>query len=122
MYAFFLVAGALALVFPPQSIESALISVLVYAWAGFLFLGGLISFIGVVRDSIAGENIGIPLLSSANAIFGTALFSYGVSSAATAIGCVFWGIAFGLLPRWFEVRYHLRVAMSIPEEEGNGDE
>lgn len=115
MYAFFLVAGVFAYIYPTQVILNALQSSLTYVWASFLTVGGLLSFGGIIQDSLVGEAIGNPLLSSSNAIFGMALFFYGSSSASAAIGCIFCGVAFGLLPRWFEVLEFLRISKESPD-------
>jgi len=110
MYGFFVVAGVLAFIYPTRAILDALQTYLVYLWSSFLFLGSVLSLYGALRDRYSGEIIGLPLLATANAIFGTALLAYGSSPAAYAIGCIFWGIGFGLLGRWFEMKAILKIA------------
>lgn len=117
MYLFFLIAGVFAMAYPTQVILTALQASLAYVWSGFLIAGGLASSLGSLRGRISGEIIGNPLLAASNAIFGGALFGYGQSAASIAIGCIFWGISFGLGARWFDVR----VLAKISEETSNGD-
>jgi len=110
MYSFYVVAGVLAFIYPTRAILDALQIYLAYLWSSFLFFGSALSLYGSLRDRISGEIVGLPLLATANAIFGTALLAYGVSPAAYAIGLIFWGVGFGLVGRWFEMKAILKIA------------
>lgn len=113
MYSLFLVAGVIAFFYPAQSIMNALQSGLVYTWAAFLAGGGGTSLYAAVRNKWSGEMIGLPMLSAANAIFGSAVVAYGSSNASYAIGLIFWGIAFGLFGRWLELRRLVKRAQEV---------
>jgi hypothetical protein len=103
-YAFFLLAGIVALFAPSQLIVNALIEVLAYAWATFLTAGGGLCFGGKLKGNWAGEILGLPLLSAASYIFGILLLVRGSSSAAIAIGAMFCGVGTMMVGRWVEIR------------------
>lgn len=102
-YLFFLLAGIVAFFAPAQIVERVLVEVLVYAWASFLIVGGGLCLGGKVRGNWVGEIIGLPLLATANYIFGILLFAESETTAAIAIGGVFLGIGTSLIGRWIEL-------------------
>lgn len=115
MYAFYVIAGALTFIYPTQAILDALQSAFIYLWSIFIFGGSSLSLYGSLRDRFSGEVIGLPLLSAGNAIFGTALVGYGKTSAAVAVGLIFWGIACGMIGRWIEMRALVRIAREVQD-------
>jgi hypothetical protein len=117
MYILFTIAGIFAFIYPTQVIMSAVQISLAYLWAGFLVAGGLSSGYGSLRGRLAGETIGIPLLAASSAIFGGALFGYGQTSASFSIGCVFWGLAFGLGARWLDVKNLVKISQEVSNGE-----
>lgn len=103
-YVFFLLAGIVALLSPSQLVAQTLVEILVYAWASFLMAGGALCFIGKLRNTWAGEIVGLPLLSAASYVFGILLWMAGTSAAAIAIGGMFIGVGTAFVGRWIELR------------------
>jgi len=116
-YFLFMVSGVFAFFFPAQVITSALQGTAVYVWASFLTTGGGMSLYSPLRNNWRGELVGLPLLSAANAIFGTALIGYGTTNAASAVGLAFWALGLLLLGHWVELRGKTRIARRV----GNGN-
>ncbi len=110
MYLFYLIAGILVTLYPSQVILSAMQSGIAYMWSSFLIVGSLSSLYGILRDTWTGEIVGIPLVGSANAIFGIALIGYGTTTVADGIGCIFLGISFGLVGRWDDKRKVAKIS------------
>lgn len=115
-YACFTFAGVVAFFSPSQLIASTLIKVFVYGWASFLTAGGGLCFIGKTRDSWAGEIVGLPMLSTANLIFGFLLLSQRPTSASIAIGGMFCGVGIALISRWVEMRRLAKVNEGVNRE------
>lgn len=114
MYVTYLAAGILFAIYPSQAILTALQASIAYVWSAFLIAGSGVSLYGIVRDSWAGEIVGIPLVASSNAIFGVVLIAYGKTSAADAFGSIFIGVSFGLLGRWIETRKIAKISQEPP--------
>jgi hypothetical protein len=100
-YVMMAMAGALSFAIPVSSIE-ATTGWLVYLWAAFLLLGGILSGWGAVTDRWIGELLGLPLISSAFAVYFVVLglaFTLRGSVASLALG----GIAAFAFARWQDV-------------------
>lgn len=103
-YFLFLLAGIVAFFAPAQTLERALLEILVYLWAGFLTLGSALCLFGKLRGTWAGEIVGLPCLSAASYIFGLLLLIAGTTTAAIAIGGMYCGVGTALVGRWIELR------------------
>ena len=104
-YLFFTLAGIVAFFSPSRIIVSALVQILVYVWCSFLIVGGGLSLGSKIRNTWAGEIIGLPLLSTASYVFGILLFVRGTSSAAIAVGGIMLGLGTAFVGRWIELRH-----------------
>jgi hypothetical protein len=94
-------AGGVAFAIPVSSIKSST-GWLVYMWALFLLVGGLLCGYGAVTDRWIGELAGLPLISSAWGVYFVVLaLSRTVSGAAAALA--FGAVALILLARWQDV-------------------
>jgi hypothetical protein len=87
-YAMMAAAGATAFAIPVRSIHAAT-GWLVYLWAGFLLLGGLLCMLGAATDRWIGELVGLPLISSAWAVY------FVVLTLALSVRGIAAGLAFG---------------------------
>jgi hypothetical protein len=93
--------------------------------AGFLVVGGTLSFIGSAFERWWGEYMGIPLLASSFMVF--ALISSAaawdtVPLIAASNFCMLMSVALGLLSRWRDARAIYRLAFHLserPSEEAN---
>jgi hypothetical protein len=100
-YAMMAAAGAVAFAIPVGSIQSAT-GWLVYLWAAFLLVGGILCSAGALTDRWIGELIGLPLISSAFGVYFVVLglaFTPRAAAAALAFGAV----ALFLWARWYDV-------------------
>lgn len=102
-YLFFLLSGIIAFFVPVQIVDRELVEGLVYLWAIFLTAGGALCLLGKLRNTWAGELVGLFPLSAANYIFGSLLLLEGTSSAAIAIGAMFMGVGTAFVGRWVEL-------------------
>lgn len=94
-------AGGVAFAIPVSSIQAST-GWLVYLWAAFLLLGGLLCGWGAVTDRWIGELAGLPLISSAFGVYFVVLFltrTVGGAAAALAFGAV----ALLLVARWRDI-------------------
>lgn len=112
------VAGVLLLVSPSVHASLGLIGVIM---SGFLALGAFLGMAGQVFNRWIGEYVGLPLVSSAFAVFGVITFRGNLDVApviAYANLALLSGIAFSLLARWRQVRAVYRLALHLsPMEE-----
>jgi len=113
-------AGGVAFAIPVSSIKAST-GWLVYLWATFLLVGGLLCAYGAVTDRWIGELAGLPLISSAWGVYFVVLaLSRTVSGAAAALA--FGAVALILLARWQDVsrvrREADRAAHPGPREVG----
>ncbi len=100
-YVMMAAAGAVAFAIPVRSIESST-GWLVYLWAAFLLVGGLLCGYGAVTDRWIGELLGLPLISSAFGVYFVVLgLAFTVPGAA--ISLVFGAISLFLLARWRDI-------------------
>jgi hypothetical protein len=100
-YAMMAAAGAVAFAIPVGSIQAST-GWLVYLWAGFLLLGGLLCAFGAVTDRWIGELAGLPLISSAWGVYFVVLaLARTVNAAAAALA--FGAVALILWARWRDV-------------------
>ncbi|MEU0081355.1 hypothetical protein ABZY58_25935 [Micromonospora tulbaghiae] len=100
-YAMMAAAGVGAAMVPTPSVVDAT-GPLVYLWAGFLAVGGLLSAYGAATDRWIGEHIGLPLLWAAFGVY--ALILASLLAPASVVASMAIG-AFGLLlfGRWRDV-------------------
>jgi hypothetical protein len=100
-YAMMAAAGAVAFAIPLSSIQAST-GWLVYVWAGFLLLGGLLCGWGAVTDRWIGELTGLPLISSAWGVYFVVLsLTRTVSGLAAALA--FGAVALLLVARWRDI-------------------
>lgn len=94
-------AGVGAAVVPTPSVERAT-GPLVYLWAAFLVVGGVLSAYGAATDRWIGEHTGLPLLWAAFGVYSVILAS--VLAPASVVASLAIG-AFGLLlfGRWRDI-------------------
>jgi hypothetical protein len=100
-YAMMATAGAVAFAIPVSSIKAST-GWLVYLWATFLLVGGVLCTYGAVTDRWIGELAGLPLISSAFGVYFVVLAlarTIGGAAAAFAFGA----IALVLVARWQDV-------------------
>lgn len=100
-YTMMAAAGAAAFAIPINSIRSST-GWLVYVWASFLLLGGLVCALGAFTDRWIGELLGLPLVSSAWAVYFVVLILARTASGAAA-GLAFGAVAAILWARWQDV-------------------
>lgn len=100
-YAMMAAAGGVAFAIPVGSIQSAT-GWLVYLWAGFLLVGGILCGFGAVTDRWIGELAGLPLISSAWGVYFVVLaLARTVNAAAAALA--FGAVALILFARWRDI-------------------
>jgi hypothetical protein len=100
-YAMMAAAGGVAFAIPVSSIQAAA-GWLVYLWATFLLLGGILCGAGALTDRWIGELAGLPLMSSAFAVYFVVLALTRTISGAAA-GLAFGAVALLLWARWQDV-------------------
>lgn len=100
-YTMMAAAGALSFAIPVTSIEVNT-GWLVYLWAGFLLIGGGLSSWGSITDRWIGELMGLPLITSAFAVYFVVL-GLALTVRAGAASLVLGGIALFLAARWQDV-------------------
>ncbi len=100
-YVMWTVAGLVSFYIPVISIRSTT-SWLVYVWGFFLITGGLLCTYGSLTDKWIGELIGLPLLSSAFAVWFVVL-GLAFTTSGTVGSLTFGGITAYLLARWRDV-------------------
>lgn len=100
-YAMMAAAGGVAFAIPVSSIQAST-GWLVYLWAGFLLVGGILSGFGAFTDRWIGELTGLPLISSAFGVYFVVL-ALARTVAAAAAALAFGAIAVILLARWQDV-------------------
>jgi hypothetical protein len=100
-YAMMAAAGAVAFAIPISSIRAST-GWLVYVWAGFLLIGGIACGLGAFTDRWIGELLGLPLVSSAWAVYFVVLILARTASGAAA-GLAFGAVAAILWARWQDV-------------------
>lgn len=100
-YAMMAAGGAVAFAIPVGSIQQST-GWIVYLWAGFLFFGGLLCTYGAFTDRWIGELVGLPLISSAFAVYFVVLaLAFTARGAAGALA--FGAIALLQFARWQDV-------------------
>lgn len=110
-------AGVSLMTTPTETLETALGQV-VYGWAAFLVLGGILCTLGTVTKIWAGEFTGLILLITANWIWGGALVGVGGNAAKYGVVFVAWG--FGLLARELQILEKVRSAAGAEKQRRRG--
>lgn len=100
-YAMMAAAGGVAFAIPVRSIEAAT-GWLVYVWATFLLVGGLLAGFGALTDRWIGELTGLPMISSAFSVYFVVLI-LARTVAGAAAGLAFGAIALFVWARWLDV-------------------
>lgn len=100
-YGLMAAAGGVAFAIPVTSIEAAT-GWLVYMWAAFLLFGGILSGWGSITDRWIGELLGLPLISTAFAVYFVVL-GLALTVRAAAASLVLGSIALFLVARWQDV-------------------
>lgn len=94
-------AGGVAFAIPVSSIRDTT-GWLVYLWATFLLVGGILAGLGALTDRWIGELTGLPLISSAFAVYFVVLVLARTVPGAAA-GLAFGAVALVLIARWQDV-------------------
>ncbi|GAB3856531.1 hypothetical protein GCM10029963_53060 [Micromonospora andamanensis] len=100
-YAMMAAAGVGAAAYPTPSVQDAT-GPLVYLWASFLMLGGLLAAAGAATDRWIGEHIGLPLLWAAHGVYAVVLLS-SLAPASVVASLALAGFALLLYGRWRDV-------------------
>ncbi|MFI7072040.1 hypothetical protein [Micromonospora sediminicola] len=100
-YAMMAAAGVGAALVPTPSVQEAT-GPLVYLWAGFLTVGGLLSAYGAATDRWIGEHIGLPLLWAAFGVYALILASL-LAPASVVASLALAAFALLLFGRWRDV-------------------
>jgi len=100
-YAMMAAAGAVAFAIPVYSIRVST-GWLVYLWATFLLVGGILCGYGAVTDRWIGEFAGLPLISSAWGVYFVVL-ALARTLNALAASLAFGAVALILFARWRDV-------------------
>lgn len=100
-YTMMAAAGGVAFAIPINSIKAST-GWLVYVWATFLLVGGIACGLGAFTDRWLGELLGLPLVSSAWAVYFVVLILARTASGAAA-GLAFGAVAAILWARWQDV-------------------
>jgi hypothetical protein len=100
-YTMMAAAGGVAFAIPVSSIQ-ATTGWLVYLWATFLLVGGVLCGLGALTDRWIGELAGLPLISSAFAVYFVVLV-LARTAAGAAAGLAFGAVALVLIARWQDV-------------------
>lgn len=112
MYLFFGLGGVVSLFFPYKVILGVANHQTALIWAGLMALGGIISFIGVLKDSWTLEQTGLPLL-----VMCFSTLAIVAVSSYFAIGEYYFSSAlFSLGNVSFFVSRYLRIKKSIVPE------
>lgn len=104
-YVAFAAAGAAEVVWPAPSVKAATAptaGIVIYVWAAFLLLGGIMSAAGAVLDLWIGEYCGLPLLASVFAVYGLAIAATG-KPTSYALALAFIAVAAFQVGRWRDV-------------------
>jgi hypothetical protein len=111
-YFCFIVAGVLIFAIPSRAIRVEVPTWSRYLWALFFITGGLLCMVGTSLKTTVGGLIGLPLLSSASALYGVSLclqYEMGHDGAYLVVGTLLIGLAFSLLDRWVGTREVFRA-------------
>ncbi|MEW2474599.1 hypothetical protein AB0875_12490 [Micromonospora gifhornensis] len=100
-YTMMAAAGIGAAAYPTPSVQEAT-GPLVYLWAAFLAVGGLLAAFGATTDRWIGELLGLPLLSAAFSVYAVVLASASAPASVVA-ALVLGGFALLLVGRWRDV-------------------
>ncbi|WP_431728251.1 hypothetical protein [Verrucosispora sp. TAA-831] len=100
-YAMMAAAGIGAALYPTPSVQEAT-GPLVYLWAGFLVLGGVLAAAGAITDRWIGEHLGLPLLCAAHGVYAVVLAS-ALAPASVVASLALGGFALLLAGRWRDV-------------------
>lgn len=108
-YCLFALAGVSAIVWPAPSVARAT-GWLVYLWAAWLAVGGLLSAAGAATDRWIGEYTGLPLLFAAFGVYGLVVVAGARSWASSAAALVLVAIGLVLAARWQDIGWVRREA------------
>lgn len=100
--------GGVAFAIPAGSIQASA-GALVYLWATFLLLGGVMCAAGALTDRWLGELVGLPLISSAFGVYCVVLGLRGGANG-TAAALAFGAIALILMARHQDITVVRREA------------
>lgn len=106
-------AGTWMLTAPTALLQTAMGKV-IYGWAAFLVLGGVLCSLGTLTKIWAGEFVGLVLLIFGNVIWGGTLISASPNSAKYGLVLIAWG--FGLTAREFQIMEKARGAASAEKQ------
>ncbi len=107
-YAMMASAGAVAFAIPVGSIRAST-GGLVYFWAAFLLVGGILCGFGAVTDRWIGEYAGLPLISTAWGVYFVVL-ALARTVNALAASLAFGAVALILFARWRDISMIRREA------------
>lgn len=110
------IAGILALIKPTPNVYDLMPTLVVYVWGIFFALGGIVSCLGVTTGFREGEAIGVPLLSSACIMYGSALLYQSTNQGPASffvflfVGLFSVSYGVGLLDRWVSSLHVVNVS------------
>lgn len=112
-------AGGWLMSGPTTMLKTAMGQV-VYGWAAFLLVGGILCMVGVVTRIWLGEFTGLVLLFFANCMWGGVLVwqdwhTPGPGTSAK-YGMALFAWAFGFAYRWLEIRRKVRRAVEAEQD------
>jgi hypothetical protein len=98
----------------------------VYLWAIFMMVGGVLCLLGSLSDRWIGEYAGLPLVISTVWLYGGILVAAGftgeLSYVRLAIGLLFISFGFKALGRWQDIRDLVRAhGRRVRGRSQNGD-
>lgn len=126
-YVLMTLAGIVSFIRPSTSVYSVVPPGAVYTWAGFLVVGGAVSFVGAATGYRIGEVIGVPLVGSACVIYAlSVIYQSSIQTTRSVFVFVFVGMlilsyAVGLLDRFISAWNIVHVTEEIITREEEDD-
>lgn len=120
-FALFVVAGVSGILAPSRAIQDNVPHWGTYVWGSFYLLGGVVCLIGLIRKTRAGEMIGLPLISSASALYGIAIliqYTTQQDGAYLVVSALLIGQSLNLLERWVDAMKLFRLIQGASDHHG----
>lgn len=123
MYLVLVAAGLVSLGWPSLYVYSLIPHWVTAVWAWFFVVGGTLSAAGALRGDWAGEVIGLPLASSACALYSASLIVQVSAFHPRSVGAVVFvallaaAYAIGLTERWLVALSLLRLSRKVADHD-----
>lgn len=115
-YVLLTACGLVLIAAPAPAVRASTAAWAVFAWAGFLIVGGVLSAIGAGFDRWPGEYVGLWPIMTAFAVWTiAALAQVPNSTAALAFGLLLGAITSIFFARWRHVARVRRALVRVPE-------